>query len=94
MHPQRRAFLKEVFWLAGGCALVLLTAGKGFARAVAHDDRRLLNTTERFRTRRSRDSGYLTRPRGAGSSRPAVLLIHGTIGLTAHYQEVARGIAH
>jgi hypothetical protein len=57
MDPQRRAFLKA-FRLAGGCALVLLAgAGKGFARAVAEDDRRLLNSTEGFRTRRGRPPG-------------------------------------
>ena len=94
MDPQRRAFLKGALRLAGGCALVLLTgAGKGFARAVAEDDRRLLNSAEGFRTRRGRAGGYLTRPRGAGPSRPAVILIHGEVGLTAHYRDLARRIA-
>lgn len=94
MDPRRRAFLKEVVRLAGGCAFVLLAGGaKGIAQVVVEGDRRLLNSTEGFRTRRGRASGYLTRPRGAGPPRPAVLLIHGEEGLTPYYRDLARRIA-
>jgi carboxymethylenebutenolidase len=95
----RRAFMTELTWLAGGTAaaaalLAAVAADPAAAAIVAEDDARITGRRMSWPVGGGRAmKGYQAEPRSPAGPLGTVLVIHENRGLNAHIEDVARRVA-
>ena len=95
---ERRLFFENsARWLAGFVIttkfFAFSSSGQAFADQVALDDPRIRARRVSIGTTWGKLACYLARPGAEGKSFPAVIVAHDKLGLTSHFEDIARRLA-